>query len=159
MAVAAGIVEIVGCGTSIPERLQFQHRQVEVAAVERHQRSLEALHALPELAHDLLFAVVRGAQCLHARQHPVAVHVADGNRDRHMAREGEEVAPPTASREQLLAHPPVRFLLADRLVAEERSAQKLLVDPRLDVEYRVPHARRTSQSRTQTGRPSSASRA
>ena len=59
--------------------------------------------------------------------------------ERHVERDGEEVRPRAAPRDDLLARLLEGLLLADVLVAMEDRLHERLVDARLDVEDRKAH--------------------
>src|SRR6202008_5133042 len=102
----------------MPERGELEDRQVEAAAVERHQGAPELLEAVPEGAHEGLL-VAPGRDGRDAREAAVVVHVADDDRARHVEGNGEEIRARPAPRDDLLARLLEGLLLADVLVAME----------------------------------------
>ena len=131
------LVEVARRPAGVLERVELQHRQVEVAAVERNQRAVEPLHPLPEVTDDGLLAVVVGPQGLNVHQHGIAVHDAHRDGDRDMEGDGKKVA--AALRDPLGPEPLIGLPVGDVLLGGVHRLHQALVDAGLDIEDGVGH--------------------
>ena len=84
--------EVARHRAAVAERLQLEHREIELPTVEGYEATAEFLHTLPELSDQLLLAVLALGEAFDGLQKIIRRDRADRDRDRNVKRQREEIA-------------------------------------------------------------------